>query len=137
LKLLHEQNIHLKPRVLIVEDEPLIALALEEALMELGFSIAGTVSQIPEALDLISREVFDVALLDVNLGLQKIDPVADVLAQRQCPFVFTTGYDRSGLPRAHSHRAVLEKPFHADELAGAVCAELERAGWHVTMGPNA
>jgi len=129
MALLPEQIENSKPRVLIVEDEPLIALALEEALSEFGFSVAGNMSKIPEALEFLAREHVDVALLDVNLGIQKIDPVADILAERQCPFVFTTGYDRSGLPQAHAHRTVIEKPFHTEELVGAMRAELESRGW--------
>ena len=87
-----------KPRILIVEDEPFIALTLEDMLDELGFALAGTVSQVGEAMDLVSREAIDCALLDVNLGSEKIDPVADELASRGCPFIFTTGYGRSGIP---------------------------------------
>lgn len=114
----------LRPRILIVEDEPIIAIALEEMLQELGFDVASSVSHVSDALAFLSRENVDVALLDVNIGIQKIDPVADALAARACPFVFTTGYGRSGLPAAHSHRAVLEKPFRMDDLAGIVRAEL-------------
>lgn len=105
----------------------MIALALEASLHELGFHVARSVSKIADALDFLSSEDVDVALLDVNIGIQKIDPVADLLAARDCPFVFTTGYDRSGLPSAHAHRAVLEKPFRMDDLIGAVRAELSGA----------
>ena len=87
-----------KPRILIVEDEPFIALTLEDMLDELGFALVGTVSQVAEALEMAGREQVDCALLDVNLGSEKIDPVADLLAQRGCPFIFTTGYGRSGIP---------------------------------------
>ena len=127
MALVYARNEASRPRILIVEDEPIIALALEEMLEELGFDIASSVSQVSDALAFLSREHVDVALLDVNLGVQKIDPVADALAAKDCPFVFTTGYGRSGLPAAHSHRAVLEKPFRMDDLAGLVRAELEGA----------
>lgn len=106
-----------KPRILVVEDEPFIALTLEDMLEELGFAHAGTVSQVNEAIDLIGRESIDCALLDVNLGSEKIDPVADLLASRGCPFIFTTGYGRSGIPNAHAARPVLQKPFRMDDLA--------------------
>ena len=106
-----------KPRILIVEDEPFIALTLEDMLDELGFALVGTVSQVGEALEMAGREQVDCALLDVNLGSEKIDPVADLLAQRGCPFIFTTGYGRSGIPAAHADRPVLQKPFRMDDLS--------------------
>ena len=109
-----------KSRILIVEDEPFIALTLEDMLDELGFALAGTVSQIGEAMELIRREPVDCALLDVNLGTEKIDPVADLLASRNCPFIFTTGYGRSGIPAAHADRPVLQKPFRMDDLANVL-----------------
>jgi len=115
--------------MLIVEDEPMIALALEGTLQELGFDIAGSMSRVSDALAFLSREHVDVALLDVNIGVHKIDPVADALAALNCPFVFTTGYDRSGLPKAHAHRSVLKKPFRTDDLVYAVRAELEQSIW--------
>ncbi len=114
-----------KSRILIVEDEPFIALTLEDMLDELGFGHAGTVSQVGEALDLIGREPVDCALLDVNLGSEKIDPVADLLASRGCPFIFTTGYGRSGIPNAHAGRPVLQKPFRMDDLASILRENLK------------
>lgn len=115
----------IKPRILIVEDEPFIALTLEDMLDELGFAVAGTVSHISEAIDLIGREAIDGALLDVNLGTQKIDPVADLLAERGCPFIFTTGYGRSGIPSSHADRPVLQKPFRLDDLAAILSSEIK------------
>ncbi len=113
-----------KPRILIVEDETFIALTLEDMLEELGFAVAGTVSHVNEAIETIGREAIDGALLDVNLGAQKIDPVADLLASRGCPFIFTTGYGRSGIPASHADRPVLQKPFRMDDLAAILRAEL-------------
>jgi DNA-binding response OmpR family regulator len=114
----------MKPRILIVEDEPFIALTLEDMLDELGFTVAGTVSRVAEALDMIDRETIDGALLDVNLGSQKIDPVADILARRGCPFIFTTGYGRSDIPTSHAERPVLQKPFRMEDLAAVLRAEV-------------
>jgi len=117
-----------RPRILIVEDEPFIALSLVDALFDLGFSIAGCFGDIASAIEFIGREQIDGALLDVNLGSQKIDPVADLLARRACPFIFTTGYGRSGIPSAYADRAVLQKPFGIDDLAGVLEAEFGAAG---------
>jgi CheY-like chemotaxis protein len=115
-----------KLRILVVEDEPFISLMLDEMLRELGFEVAASVSRIAAALDFIGKENFDLALLDVNLGTEKIDPVADLLAQRGCPFVFTTGYGQSGAPTAHADHVVLQKPFRIDDLATALQTELAR-----------
>ena len=116
-----------KKRILIVEDEPFIALTLEDMLDELGFALVCTVSHIAEALEVIGREAVDCALLDVNLGSEKIDPVADLLATRGCPFIFTTGYGASGIPAGHVGRPVLQKPFRMDDLAGTLAATLGKA----------
>ena len=115
-----------KSRILIVEDEPFIALTLEDMLDELGFALAGTVSQVAEALELIGRVSVDCALLDVNLGSEKIDPVADLLSSRGCPFIFPTGYGRSGIPNGHADRPVLQKPFRMDDLANILRENLAR-----------
>lgn len=112
-----------KPRILVVEDEPFVALTLVDTLFELGFVVAGCVANVPAALELIGRERIDGALLDVNLGSQKIDPVADLLAKRACPFIFTTGYGRSGIPAAYADRAVLQKPFGYEDLASMLRTE--------------
>jgi CheY-like chemotaxis protein len=112
-----------RQRLLIVEDEPFITLALEAMLPELGFEVAGSAAQVSAALELIGREQVDGAILDVNLGLQRIDPVADVLAARACPFIFTTGYSISDLPARHARRAVLQKPFGLEQLATLLQAE--------------
>ena len=113
-------------RILVVEDEPFIALELEEMIVELGCTLAGSVAQIAEALVLIEAGKVDAAVLDVNLGLQKVDPVADALAAQGRPFVFTTGYGRVGVPGAYSDRAVVEKPFSCDEVAAALAVEISR-----------
>ena len=113
-------------RVLVVEDEPFIAMTLEDMLTDFGCVVAGSVSQISEALAIIATGELDAAVLDVNLGTQKIDAVADELARRGFPFVFTTGYGRTGVPAPHNKRGVVQKPFRAEELAAALALELVR-----------
>ncbi|HEY1736605.1 MAG TPA: response regulator [Methylovirgula sp.] len=110
-----------QPKIFIVEDEPLIALMLADMLADLDFTIAATAAQVPEALAILNDNIaMDAALLDVNLGSQKIDPVADLLAARGTPFVFTTGYGNAGVPAGHIGRPILQKPFHIDDLAAAL-----------------
>jgi CheY-like chemotaxis protein len=113
-------------RVLVVEDEPFIAMTLEDMLTDLGCIVAGSAAQIDDALSLIALGQIDAAVLDVNLGSQKIDPVADALARIDCPFVFTTGYGRTGVPVSHNMRGVVQKPFRMEDLAKALADELTR-----------
>lgn len=108
------------PRVLIVEDEPLIAMTVEDMLGELGYDVVGTVGRLDEALSLIRSEEIDGALLDVNLGHEKIDPVADLLASKGCPFVFATGDGPGGLPARHAGRPYVAKPFRLVDLEQAL-----------------
>jgi CheY-like chemotaxis protein len=111
-------------RILIVEDDPFIALALEEALRERGLVIVAVARKLERALEILARESVDLALLDVNIGEDQIDPVADLLATRNCPFIFTTGYGRAGLPEAHASRMIVEKPFYIEEVLAALRDEL-------------
>lgn len=99
-----------------MEDEPLIAMMLTDMLEELGFTIAASFAHVAPALEYLAENGVDIALLDVNLGNEKIDPIADLLAERGCPFVFTTGYGRAGIPASHAGRAVLQKPFQISSL---------------------
>jgi CheY-like chemotaxis protein len=103
-------------RVLIVEDNPFIALAVEEMLAEQGVLIGGVASTLEGALRFIKAAPYDLALLDVNIGERKIDPVAEALTLLGTPFVFTTGCGRAGLPEAFRDRPVVEKPFYFEEI---------------------
>ncbi len=115
-------------RVLIVEDDPFIALALEETLTDFGLVVAGAAMNVAQALELAQSAIFDLALLDVNIGQDKIDPVADAIYARGIPFVFTTGCGRAGLPEAYLGQAIVEKPFYVDEMLRALREQLETPG---------
>jgi CheY-like chemotaxis protein len=105
-------------RVLIVEDETLVAMLLEDMLTDEGYEIAGTASSVPQALKLASgEEPFDLAILDVNVAGQPVFAVADVLAERGKPFAFATGYGEGGLPDAWRGRPTLQKPFSQADVA--------------------
>jgi CheY-like chemotaxis protein len=114
-------------RILIVEDEPLIAMELEEVLTSTGFSIVGPAATVSAALRMIATEAFDAALLDANLGGQPVDEIAAALTRKNVPFVFATGHDRDGLPRSFAAAPILRKPFNPAEVAATVAEILEPA----------
>lgn len=113
-------------RILIVEDEPMIAMTLEDMLRELGCDVVGTAKQIGDALHLIQSQSLDGAVLDVNLGAEKIDLVADELTRLGCPFIFMTGYGQTGVPAAHQKRGMVQKPFRLEDLAKTLAAIFTR-----------
>ncbi len=105
-------------RVLIVEDEPLIAMVAEDYLAEAGYSVVGPAGTIATALGLIAAEDFDAALLDANLGGEGVDKVAHALTGK--PFAFVTGYGRDSLPSGFGDRLVVEKPYTQTQLLAAI-----------------
>ena len=107
-------------RVLVVEDEFLVAMLIEEMLESAGCVVIGPFPRVPEALDAVDRDPCDAAVLDVNLGGERIDPVAAALSRRNVPFVFVSGYGTIGLPGDYSDRPRICKPFKLAELLGTV-----------------
>ncbi|MFO1024990.1 MAG: response regulator [Acetobacteraceae bacterium] len=108
-------------RVLVVEDEALIAMVIEEQLAELGCEVSGA-SRLEEAMEKAKILPLDAAVLDVNLAGMLSYPVAQILHARGVPFVFATGYGVQGLPPELSGVPVLSKPFGQQELAAALHA---------------
>jgi two-component sensor histidine kinase len=100
-------------RVLVVEDEPLVALLVEKLITSLGYAVAGPYATLEEARNALDREHFSSALLDINLGGELVFPLADALAERNIPFLFTTGYGHERVVSRFSHIAVLQKPLDA------------------------
>lgn len=107
-------------RVLVVEDEALVAMLVEDALLDAGAVVIGPVATVVEALALLERELPDVAVLDLNLAGETSTPVADALASRGVPFVVATGYGADGLPPGHAEVPVLAKPYDPDDLTSAL-----------------
>jgi len=103
-----------KRRVLIVEDEIVVALFLEDVLDEFGYQVAGVVTQLDDAM--ARDQDYDIALLDVHINGRNVFDFADMLAVRGIPFVFATGYGERGIPERHRSSPVLQKPFQPDEL---------------------
>jgi CheY-like chemotaxis protein len=98
-------------RVLVVEDEVAISLLLEDMLLDIGCEVVGPAGRLSAAAELASKEQLDFAVLDVNLAGQPIYPVAEALAARGVPFVFSTGYGSAGIEEPYRNRPVLQKPF--------------------------
>jgi DNA-binding response OmpR family regulator len=98
-------------RVLIVEDEAMLSLNLAAILRDLGCVVAGTADKLDDALRMARTSDFDVALLDVNIGGKRVDPVTEVIRARGTPIIFVTGYGKTA-----ASGLVLEKPYDAAAL---------------------
>jgi DNA-binding response OmpR family regulator len=107
-------------RVLVVEDEYLVAVLIEEMLEAAGCVVTGPIPRVPDALDAVDRDTYDAAVLDINLGGERIDPVAEALSRRKVPFIFVTGYSTTGLPGEYAERPRICKPFRMADLLGTL-----------------
>jgi CheY-like chemotaxis protein len=120
-------------KVLIVEDEFLVASMLQAMLEAAGCLVAGPIPRLPEALEAAEQVSCDVAVLDVNLAGERIDPVAAALSARDIPFVFVTGYAPDSLPGGFSERPRLCKPFRQADLLATLAALVSP---RATTGPG-
>ncbi len=111
--------------VFLVEDEVMIRMMVGDMLEELGYRIAAEAGEINEAIRLAGSAEFDVAILDVNVNGKVISPVAEVLAARNKPFIFATGYGAQGLPEQFRDRPALQKPFQMETLAQMLVTTLK------------
>ncbi len=112
-------------RILLVEDEAMVAMLMEGMLDGLGCQRVEWAASVPAALQALQREEFDGALLDVNLSGTTVYPVAEALAYRKLPFVFVTGYGRTADLQARFPAAtVLKKPFDSLQLAEVMKKEI-------------
>lgn len=107
-------------RILVIEDEMMVAMGLEMALADAGYEVVGPFGRLDQALDAARNGQMDLALLDVNVRGEAIFPVADVLTARGIPFAFLTGYGRETLPVGFKAGHVLSKPFRADRLLATI-----------------
>jgi CheY-like chemotaxis protein len=114
-------------RVLLVEDEMLVALLLETMLTDLGHRVAGPVARLEKGLEMAEREAIDVAVLDVNLNGSEVYPIAAALEARGIPFIFASGYGSAGLCPAYRDRPVLQKPYRAADLKAAIGRACDRS----------
>lgn len=105
------------PCVLLVEDEPLVALDIETQLIGLGCRVVGPAASVETALALVEAGGLDAAFVDGNLGGRAVDPIAEALAGRAVPFAFVSGYGREALPASFASAPLLAKPFGPEQLA--------------------
>jgi len=103
-------------RVLVVEDEAMICMMLEEFLGDLGCRVVATASHMQDGRRKAEHMEIDLAVLDINLDGELSYPIAQTLMDRAIPFVFSTGYGRSGVPPTFKNVFVLVKPFGVEEL---------------------
>lgn len=111
-------------RLLLVEDEAMVAMMLEDMLDDFGCAVVGPAASVKAALELAGREGLDGAILDVNVGGEPIYPVAEALAARGVPFVFTTGYGAADIDRRFADAPAVQKPFSAGALREALAATM-------------
>ena len=103
-------------RVLVVEDETLVLMMTEDMLADLGCESVTAAATVDQALALIDTQVFDAAILDMNLNGNSSHPVAEALVARGVPFAYCTGNKGSDMRDDYRDRPVLKKPFEFEEL---------------------
>ncbi|WP_438751895.1 response regulator [Pararhizobium sp. O133] len=109
-----------RKRVLLVEDEALVAMLVEDFLTEMGFSVVGPAMRLEPALQMAATAEIDFAVLDINLAGKHSFPIAQVLRQRGIPFLFASGYGVAGLAEGFETAPVLQKPFDKSDLEKAI-----------------
>lgn len=107
-------------RILVVEDEMLLAMNLEDMLVEMGHTVVGVATRISQAVAMAECSEIDLAILDLNLAGTLSFPVADVLRRRGIPFIFASGYGINGLADNYRAEIVLAKPYSASDLDTAI-----------------
>ncbi len=114
-------------RVLVVEDETLVAMLIEEFLIEMGCEVALSASRLAKAFKGLQTFDIDAAVLDVNVAGENVSHFVDALYQRGIPFVFASGYGAKGVDPRWSGRPVLQKPFTGTDLRMALLSSLNSA----------
>lgn len=108
-----------KPCVLVAEDEPMVAMLLEDLLDAAGYRVL-LARTLADAMALARTESIDVAILDVTLGREDSFPLADELRQRAVPMLFASGYGREGIPERFRDITALQKPYDMKAIKGAL-----------------
>ncbi len=103
-------------RVLIIDDEPLIAADIEMTLLDAGYQVAANAQHLSTAMEAIEKNAADFAILDANLGGKSAEPIADGLKQRGIPYVILTGYTREQIGAWAQDSVVIGKPITSEML---------------------
>lgn len=103
-------------RVLLVEDQMIVAMQVEDILHAAGCEVVGPVGTLQAAITLAHAEVLDAAVLDINLDGEKVYPAAEELQARGIPFILATGYGDAALPEKWRNRPRLSKPYRREQL---------------------
>ena len=107
-------------RVLLIEDDFMVALLLETMLTDLGHRVIGPFARLEKGLEMVEQEAIDLAVLDVNINGREVYPIAEALEARGVPFIFATGYGSVGLHPKYSRHPVLQKPYLREHLRMAI-----------------
>jgi CheY-like chemotaxis protein len=107
-------------RILIVEDEPMLAFVLEELLVSAGYVVVGVASRLEAALSIITDGICDAAILDTNLAGVSAAPIASALASRAIPFLVLSGYSAAQQDKAFSGVTYLQKPCRPERITQAL-----------------
>ena len=114
-KYLNGRSLGSQKKIFIVEDEWILAMALQDMLTQLGHQVVAVASKLQDGLVMAEQGDFDFAILDVSLHGEMSHPIADVLEARGLPYAFATGYSRAA-KGARNHPLMLEKPYGIEDL---------------------
>ncbi len=113
-------------RVLVVEDEFLLAMMMEDLLLDEGCIVIGPFARVQDALVAAKNEDIDLAVLDVNVAEEKVFPVATQLEARGVPFILLTGYGQKAVPDDCPHWEAHDKPYDPQTLINVLAAKVSR-----------
>ena len=117
-------------RILLVEDEAMVALMIQDMLQDLGCTVAAVAASVADGLALVDDERLDLdgAVLDINLGGEKVFPIARRLKDRGVPFIFSTGYGLAGIAEEFARTPTLAKPYGPGALHGMLASVFSKRG---------
>jgi DNA-binding response OmpR family regulator len=121
------RDTHAPTRLLIIEDEPLVAEALREGLVEAGFEVVGVANRLAKGLELIAANEFDAAIVDANLAGKSASPAIELLTSLGRPFLVLSGYTREQLSDPFTRAVFVKKPYRLEDLVAHLKA-LPRGG---------